>query len=412
MLKRILVCCTALGLATLGGCAAGHGKSTSEALKTAQLRQSQLKAHNDNDLAMQSYMAGELDKADKYINSAITTYPSMPKYYVLKGRIQLEKGDLEQALVAFQKAELMDAKNVEAQYYQGIVYERFTQPEKAMAKYQAAAEIEPSNPQYAVAVSETMIDLGKLDDAEKFLTSRASFEHNAGVRQTLGHIAMLRGDHETAVKIFNDARLLASDDPGILEDLVHAQISTARYADAEFNITKLQKIATNKDRRDLKQMRARCLMNLDRPIEARDVLIELTSGDEGQRDADAWVELGNVCFMIKDMNRTRQAWQRVVAIAPERSEGWMLKALYQRRTNDSAGALKTVAKAVERRGDNIDPLMLQGMLYQDLGRGEDAKNSFKLALQQDPKNEAALRALNDVASRAPDGVVANHPEGN
>lgn len=393
MLKRVITCCSVLSLAMLVGCAAGHGKTTSEAMRKATQRQAEIKAGNDYDQARQAFMAGEMDKADKFINSSLKACPSVTKSYVLKGRIQLEKGDLEQALACFQKAELQDPTSVDSKYYQGIVYERFTQPDKALEMYTAAAELEPSNPQYAVATAETMVDLGRLDDGEKFLTTRASFEHNAGVKQTLGHIAMLRGDHEKAVKIFNDARLLATDDPGIIEDLLHAQISTGRYADAENNLAHLQKIPANKDRRDLRQMRARCLMNLDRPIEARDVLIELTSGDDGQRDAEAWIELGNVCFMIKDMNRTRQSWQRVVAIAPERAEGWMLKALYQRRTGDSAGALKTVARAVERRGENIDPLMLQGVIYRDLGREADAKHSFELALQQDPDNKAAQQAL-------------------
>lgn len=400
MLKRFITVCTVLSLVSLGGCAAGHGKSTTEALNKAQSRQAQLKAGNEYDQAWQAFLAGEMDKSDKYVNSSIKTCPSVPKSYVLKGRIQLEKGDLEQAMLAFQKAEALDPKNIDSKYFQGIVYERFTQPDKALEQYQAAAELEPANAQYAVATAETLVDLGRLDDAENFLTSRAgSFEHNAGVKQTLGHIAMLRGEHEKAVKIFSDARLLASNDVAITEDLVHAQISTARYADAEFNIAKLLKTPSNKDRRDLRQMQARCLMNLDRPIEARDVLIELTSGEEGQRDAEAWVELGNVCFMIKDMNRTRQAWQRIVAIAPEKAEGWMLKALYQKRTGDMPGALKTVARAVERRGDNIDPLMLQGAIQLELGRTADAKQSFALALQQDPENTSVKNALAGV----PDG---------
>ncbi len=394
MLKRFITVCTVLSLVSLVGCAPGHGESTTKALQAANLRRDQMKAFNEYDQAWQAFLAGEMDKSDKFINSSIKSSPSVPKSYVLKGRIQLEKGDLEQAMLAFQKAEALDPKNIDAKYFQGIVFERFTQPDKALEQYQAAADLEPANAQYAVAAAETMVDLGRLDDAENFLTSRAaSFEHNAGVKQTLGHIAMLRGEHEKAVKIFTDARLLASDDAAITEDLVHAQISTARYADAEFNIGRLLETPVNKERRDLRQMRARCLVNLDRPIEARDVLLELTAGDEGQRDAEAWIELGNVCYMIKDMNRTRQAWQRVVAIAPERIDGWMLKALYQKRTGDMPGALKTVARAVERRGDNIDPLMLQGAILLELGRTADAKQSFALALQQDPDNDSVKHAL-------------------
>jgi tetratricopeptide (TPR) repeat protein len=148
-------------------------------------------------------------------------------------------------------------------------------------------------------------------------------------------------------------------------------------------------------------MRARCLTHLDRPLEARDVLIELTSGDEGQRDAEAWIELGNVCFSIKDMNRTRQAWQRIVAIAPDRAEGWMLKALYQSRTNDNEGALKSVTRAEERRGESVDPLVLKGVILHDLGRIEDAKACFAKVLELEPDNQAAKNAFASVTTELP-----------
>jgi tetratricopeptide (TPR) repeat protein len=403
MLIRSFAACTLFTLIATTGCNPGHGKTTSEALKRANERQMGMKAANEYDQAKQCYFAGEMDKADKYINKCIQLNPAVPKSYVLKGRIQLEKGDLEQALLAFQKAEALEPRDIESQYYQGIVYERFSKLDLALTHFTAAADAEPSNAQYAVAVAETQVDLGQLDEAEKFLTSRAaSFEHNAGIKQSLGHIAMLRKDYEKAVTIFNEARLLASDDSTILEDLVHAQIQTGRYADAEFNLARLLKMEGNKDRRDLLQTRARCLTMLDRPLEARDVLILLTDGDEGQRDVEAWIELGNCCYAIKDMNRTRQAWQRITAIAPERSEGWVLKALYQRKTGDSEGALKTISRAVERRGESVDPLILQGLIYRDLGQSLEARTCFTLALNEQPDNDAAQKALGSFTSETPD----------
>lgn len=398
-----------LALAALTGCKGGHGQHTSTQLNAVTNRQNAMKAGNEYDQAKQFYLAGQFEKADKYINKCIQLNPGVAKSYILKGRIQLETGDLEQALTAFQKAEVVDPKNVDAQYYQGIVYERFAQLDKALTHFTAAAEADPADAQYAIAVAETMMDLGKVDEAEKYLTTRGpSFEHNAGIKQTLGHIAVLRQDYENAVRLFNDARLLAADDATIVEDLVHAQIQTGRYLDADFNIARLLKEKDNTGRRDLLKLRARCLTMLDRPLEAREVLVELTSGDEGQRDADAWIELGQVCYGIKDMNRTRQAWQRIVAIAPHRTEGWTLKALYQRRTGDLEGALKTAERAVERRGNDVDPLVLQGLILSDLGRNSEARACFASALQEEPDNSAAKQAFANVVEDGPVGESGNH----
>ena len=48
-------------------------------------------------------------------------------------------------------------------------------------------------------MAEMMIDSDQLDEAEAFLVERkADFEYSAGVRQTLGHICLLRGDAEKA----------------------------------------------------------------------------------------------------------------------------------------------------------------------------------------------------------------------
>ena len=103
-----------------------------------------------------------------------------------------------------------------------------------------AAQLDPASPQYSLAAAEMMIDQCHLDQADDFLRARGpAFEHVAGVRQTLGHIAMMRGEHEAAAAFFNEARLLAPDDKAILEDLVRAQVAIGQYAQAEFNLTRL-----------------------------------------------------------------------------------------------------------------------------------------------------------------------------
>ena len=397
MRTSLLVLAVGLSVAA-AGCKSGHGGYTAEALAKSQSTQAGFKAGNAYQQAEQAYRAGDLDKALKLIKQSIQINPSVCKSHVLHGRILLEQADLEGALLSFQQAAALDPKKVEAQYYQGIVFERFQQLDKALEKYQAAAELEPSNPQHAVAVAEVLVDLGRIDEANTYLAGRSTaFEHNAGVRQTLGHIAMLKNDPKLALTLFTQARLLAPDDPVILEDVIHAQVMTEQYAEAEFNLSRLLKSPATKDRRDLRQMQARCLMRLDRPIEARELLIGLTNGDEGQRDVESWIELGDVSYLLRDQNRLRLASMRVIALAPHRAEGFTLKALWQRRSGDLEGALETLAKAIERRGHQTDSLLLQGLVLQELGRMEEASASFATVLAEEPNNSSARKALESLS---------------
>lgn len=393
-----------LSVSLLAGCNGGHGNWTSEGLSKANATATGLKAGAEYQQAQQAYLAGDLDKADRLADRAITLNPSVALSQILKGRIQLEKSDLEGAMQSFQKAEAIDPKNVDAHYYQGIVFERYQQSDKALEQYQAAAELEPSNPQFAVASAEMLVDLNRIDEAETYLNSRSNaFEHNAGVKQTLGHLAMLKGDPKKAVELLNQARLYAPDDLLILEDLVQAQIITGQFAEAEFNLTRLLKSPTNKDRRDLRQLHAACLVRLDRPVEAREILIELTGDDAGQKDVDAWIELGHVSYTLKDQNRLRQSAVRTIALAPERSEGYLLKALWARRGGDLPAALASLATAIEHRGHDTDPLVLQGMIYQEMGNSAQARASFSEVLQEDPTNTDARDALQNMS-------VASVPE--
>jgi tetratricopeptide (TPR) repeat protein len=406
-ISRTLAAAAALSLACIAGCAPGHGKHTSEGLKNSTARVNELKAMNEYQQAEQAFYAGDLDKARKSVDRSETISPNIARIRILKGRIQIEQGDLEGAMDTFQKAEAVDPKCVEAQYYQGILFERFAQSDKALDKFQKAAELEPSNPQYAIASAEMMVDMGKLDEAESYLSGlRTSFEHNAGVRQTLGHLAMMKHEHARAATLFNEARLLAPDDTGILEDLTYAQIATGKFAEAEFNLDRLLKAPANKDRRDLKLMRARCLSEVDRPVEARELLIELTGDSAGQKDAEAWIGLAHSSFVLRDFNRVRMAASRVIALRPDSPEGYMIKAIWQRQVGDLEGAITSLDSAVRFRGERTDPLMLQGMILEDLGQVERARNAYAAVLRQNPEHREAMAALESLASREGEGVTS------
>ena len=46
------------------------------------------------------------------------------------------------------------------------------------------------------------------------------------------------------------------------------------------------------------------------------------------------IDLGNVSFVLRDLNRVRMAASRVNALAPTRYEGYVLRALWHRQQGD------------------------------------------------------------------------------
>jgi tetratricopeptide (TPR) repeat protein len=395
----------AWGFLNAQGCTGTHGEYTAEHRSTAKIKMEGIKSATEFKMAEQAFLANDLRKALKHVDYSLSLNRDVARSHVLRGRIMAEMGNIEAAIECFKLAQGIEPKNVDAAYYQGTIAERIERRDEALTHYKMASEIDSSNPQYAIAAAEMMIELGQVDEAKSYLTSHGSnFDHNAGIRQTLGHIAMMQNKPEEAVTLFNEARLLQPDDQTISEDLIRAQIATNRYAEAEYNLNRLLLGKENKDRRDLQHMRATCLLLVDRPVEAREILIRLTTDQAGASDVDAWAELGQVAYLLRDYPRVKQCAARVTAIAPNRAEGWVLKALSQRRTGDLAGAKKSIQTALDlnRSSDN---LVILGMIQQDLADNNAARLTFAEALRLNPKDPNASILLG-----AAEGTVAEARE--
>lgn len=382
---------------TAWGCAAGHGKHTTKAINVAEQRMAEIKAATAWDMGRQQFLVGDLRKALDSVDQSIQLNSNVAKSHSLRGRILIELGQLEAAVESFRRAAAVDPGYVEAHYYLGIVHERFSDFESALASYTTAMQLDPSDAQHVVAAAEMLTELGRLDQAQALLESRhADFAHNAGVRQTMGHLAMLRDEPGTAVLRFREARMLAPDDPSVLEDLALAQMAAGEWAEAEYSLRQMLAVAENADRRDLKRMQARCLMSLDRPVEARSLLLSLADDPAGVNDVGVWIDLGEVALQVGDLNRVRIAATRVMTMAPQRSEGYSLLAAQHLAEGRLDAALATLEKAVARCKDDTAPAMLRSLLLHRAGRHDEAMSSLTQALRIDPGDERAGRLLSVV----------------
>ncbi len=405
IVSSVLVAAGLVGLAGCSGGTSSRGKYTQEHLSAARATLDVMKSATEYDMGRQSFLAGDLDKALERIERSLALNPSVVKTNVLHGRILNEMGEADQAINAFTTAVTLDPENVDAQYYMGIVYERIVNRKKAAEHFIKAHELDPTDAQYLIAATEQLIDMDEIERAKSFIESTGDrFEHNGGVRQTLGHIAMMQNDHERAVNLFNQARLLTPDDNAIIEDLVSAQIAVGKTGPAEANLAKLLSHKDYSSRRDLKHTRARCLIELNRLVEARKAYLELTKSAQGSADTQAWVAMGSVAMALHDQLRLRESAQRVIALAPSRPEGYLYRAAWFRGQTNPEPALRWLDMAEQRGGDIVVIHQLRAIVLKDLGRNDEARREILSAAQADPSNPR----LQELAQQV--GTYANVPE--
>lgn len=380
---RIIAMCGTAAL-VLGGCAGGQGNYTREGSSIAKERMNAMKSATEWEMARQAFLAGDLDKALRKVDASISLNQNVVKSHVLKGRVLIEMGELGQALRSLHTAETIDPQDPDAHYYLGVVFERLGRAEEAAEHFMFAAELDDYNPGHAVAAAEMLVDLNRTEEARQYLINLPRTADNAGIRQMLGHIALIQGDNEAAVRYFGQARLLAPDDRAIQEDLIRAQMLVGQHAAAELNIAALRQNKDNAKRRDLMALHAEALMAVNRPVEARSIYQELLADPNMVSDVQAWIGLGNAAYMVNDQRSLRRAASRVVALDPSSFEGYALWALCHRRDGQFERALTSVEQAIERAPADASFHALRAMILADMGRQGEAVLAARQAAQLAP----------------------------
>ncbi|MCS7183621.1 MAG: tetratricopeptide repeat protein, partial [Thermoanaerobaculum sp.] len=80
-----------------------------------------------------------------------------------------KKGDFAAALREFQAVLEENPNYAGAYYYVGACQEKLGQKDQALANYQKASQMEPTNPVFAQGLARLLVDLGKPSEAVKVL---------------------------------------------------------------------------------------------------------------------------------------------------------------------------------------------------------------------------------------------------
>lgn len=366
--------------ALLSACSGRHGAYTSAALKQSEQRLGAIKAGAEFETARQQFLSGNLPKALTTIDTSISLAPTVTKSQVLRGRILLEMGEYEDALNAFASAIQLDPENIEANFHRGVAFERVSRWEDALLQYERASALDPSEARFVVAQAEMLLELRRRDESRAMLEKALErFPNSAAVRHSLAAVALIDGLPSLASRLLREARLLDPDDNGILEDLARSEFDNGRFAEAEQTLRELLAQDDMEARRDLVHMRIRCLVEMNRLVDARTALLALTADRKGEADRQAWLTLGRVSLKLNDMPRLRTAASRLMALEPTRPDGRLLMAAWQRRRGDLEGSLRSINAAIELAPRQEEAWVMRGVVLGELGMSDDAAESLRVA---------------------------------
>ena len=359
---RIVLLASLIAATTSLGCAPGkYGRHTNELRQQSRDQANRFRAATEWDVAQQHFQTGDIKTSLEHAKNAAQLDPENPLSRVLLTRIYIEQADITRALAASQEGLDIEPNLADLWYYRGIAFERGQSLDNALECYQNAAELDPDNPHYALAGAELLIELNRLEDARRYLLGRSDQVRFTPVfRATLAHIELMEGRVPEAVALFREASILAPQDDSIREDLARTLILAQRFAEAEPLLAHLCTTTNGRMRRDLQVMHARCLLELERPVDARRIALALTSNNADRSDPDLWALVADVAITLGDNNLLFRAASRMIALNPSGDDGYIAMAIYHRREGNLDRAYASAQNAVARsNGDESASRLLE-----------------------------------------------------
>jgi tetratricopeptide (TPR) repeat protein len=241
-----------------------------------------------------------------------------------------------------------------------------------------------------LAAAEALGAMGEFEQATALIEPKmAYFEHNAALRQLRAQIAMLQGDPKRSAELYAEARMLEPDDVSLQEEMLWAQYAAGYYSQCYETATAMQ-VKAAQPRTDLTHLQARCLAMMGRGVEARELYLQLVKTRSAE--ASYWSELGTLCWELGDYRNLAQSSVQMMAIAPDRYEGYLFRAVNERHKGNTAEAQRLLKEACKRAGGVTLPFLMLGQSLEQSGDRAGAALAYNQALQADP-DSAEARAL-------------------
>ena len=384
-------------LASLSGC---QNQATYQTNKQAAAeRWREVRSGFKLQLAQQQFDTGDLDQSEKTLADAIIHDPANGRLHLLAGRIALERGQLERAHQRLDRAIEADPTLAESYYFKGIVLQRWKRFDAAHEAYAKAFELKSDNVGFMLAVSEMLVALGRGREALALLESKVNvFDQSAGVRVAAGQICVVNKDYTKAIDYFHQASLLLPEDTKVLEDLAMARLAAGKFSAALPDLQRLLASAPQERRADYLHLVGRAQLGAGQREEARATYIDITRLN--REDVEAWIKLGEMSLAAADFNAAVTAANRVIALASDRPEGYMIAGIAFQKRKETDKALSNFDRAARLLPNDAEPMIMRGLTLEQAGRFDAAAAAYAEAQRRQPEDDRARRLLATVEEKS------------
>lgn len=224
MLRKTIMLSVSILLAVCVGC-----QSHVQNKKAAKERWDKASAQIKLALAQQQYDNGKYEEATKAIQECISADPEDPVSRVLYGKLLLASGRCSEAKEQLSFALKSEEKLHDGWYWLGVAEQESRNYPKAYECYNKALLLEPAKVDYILAVADAQVALGNCQGALKLLSEKeAVLPSEVSLKVAAADLMFRRGDTEEAIKLYEEAALLA-EDSGIAESLGYSYILDKRW---------------------------------------------------------------------------------------------------------------------------------------------------------------------------------------
>jgi tetratricopeptide (TPR) repeat protein len=361
---------------------------------------------------------GETKKAMDSIENLDRAYPRNPIIKYALARVYARTNNLDQAIAAVDQAANLSPHFLDAVLFRAELHLRIGDGRSVVDSLSALVKQSPDLFRAKLMLAEAYRSLGQLDDAAAILREQINASpQNAAPYRLLGVILQQQNKITEAREALNKAAQLAPDNPSSLEQLIDLDIANKNYAAGHRRVDEvLQKQPTSavayylrgklylsEKKFDLAQTALLKAIDLDSNLSSAYDLLSpafLNANNPSQAlnqmnavlakkpdDLQALLAIGMIYSQMKEFNKARDAYERVIAVSPTHILALNnLAYIYAEKFNDLKRGSELAQKARSIAPTNPSVLDTLGWITYKQGDYQQAAELLKDSVAKSPDN--------------------------